>query len=1784
MEEVGDLRKVVAIILVIQLILVNGVVYAQEQGVNTPKTEESINAKVMGGSEPKQSLSVEADYRDPANYPLIAENGLVDNLLDSYLGYQSIYYKNVTDSTLYSDFMRIQLYYGSNQAYSKDSSLTIEFYKEDNNYLSNVGYTQYNTAGITATYVNSHIAKADFTNEPYIYMRVGISKTAYDAYYSDVTTFKVSNPFYSSGESTEADSYAVISNESTNAFSTQPTGMFNLETKNYTMDESLEQDAYKVDFNKPFDIAANKGKLFQKSTKSILQSFNKGDYNNFWVTNLQTNSDYQINARLAYSGTKANVWVHENQITDLQAEQLGKEFDAKIYSSVTNNFGRESDVNADGKINILTFDIQDGFSGSGGYVGGYFWSGDLYNTTNSNKSEIFYIDTYPAMGMGSTKDVTSAFETLAHEFQHMVNFNRNVLIEKGTSNMETWLNEALSMAAEQIYSGQGLSSRVNYYNSSNAITNGHSLLYWDNSGDTLSNYALSYLFGQYIKLQSNQGDSIFKEILNDTSNNYQAVENVAKKYISPDMNFGKLMTNFRIALLLKESTGLYGFKGDPFFDALEEKIYTGSSANLRGGGAVVTTYNSKDGFQIPSDKGGDVTYTTYSMKGETGEGDTTPPASPIVNPVSDADNQLTGYAESGAAVYAKVGQSEIGRTTSSGGEFTLVIQAQPAGTVIQVYAEDTAGNFSNPTSITVQDKTAPASPIVNKVSNKDTLVTGTAEEGSTMDVHANGFVIGTGTVEANGQFSVAIPLQTVGTELAVTATDLYGNVSEAATVTVTEESTPVSFVSLSVDKKMVEYGDYLKFFIDTSENSTVRGAFINYIAPNSKVIQSIPLAYDGQNLTFQMTIDSSMELGKWIVDSVEIVDQNGNFIVIDANSVDLSAGNFTILSSVAPLDNYIVSSDETWSNKTVYSDVYIAPGAVLTINPNVTIYGNVYVLGGLRSYGGLKLYGTLKANAIYFGYYTPANGQAVLTGSNTISTISASNRILTEVPFTLYDTPLVSRDGRVNLSGATLPFVVLEINGQHIPLRSDGTFKVNDFYIGNNASLNIKITDLSGYNYYQSFEAAELYIDDFDTNSQSITGKTYPNSTLKVVENNQLLGTTTTNEQGYFEIQLGNLVENSTLTFEVYNTQNELLTSKEIMVMDNTAPEAPSVNQVSDQDLAVTGLAEKHSTVEVNVNGNNIGSGTAGEDSKFTVIIPVQKAGTELVITAIDQAGNVSGATKVVVEDVTSPLKPTVNEVTEKDTFVTGQAEVGSTVEVTVNDSIIGEGIVDGYGNFSVAIPVQRADTPLTIYAIDKAGHKSESVQVMVKDVTAPEHFNPEPVSDQDTSVTGQVEPSARVEVRVNGKVIGTDIAREDGHFTVTIPVQKAGTLLELIAIDKAGNATDVVTIAVMDISSPETPTVIQLTDRETVLKGTAEPDTTVIAKVYGMEIGRGVSDGNGKYSITIPKQTAGKVVEVHAVDPNGNVSPAAKITVTNKFVPLVGDTRYTTAVKVAQTGWDTADTVLLVNGFAIVDGLTATPLASAKDAPILLTTADSIPQPTMNEITRLKAKEIILIGGTSVISPKVESELAAKGYKVTRIGGINRKDTSLLIAKELDKLVDVNTIYMAYGFGEPDALSIAAQAGLKKQPIILADKTSVPTETLAWLKTEGLTDAYFIGGESVIGNGILTEIDKITSGNVLGNRLSGWDRHETNAKVINKFYPEAELKSILLAKSETASLVDALAAGPLAAKLGSPVLLVSSSVGLLPAQQQVLAGKQAKYVHQIGGGVNPAAVSKIVQ
>ncbi|WP_052356465.1 cell wall-binding repeat-containing protein [[Clostridium] dakarense] len=408
--------------------------------------------------------------------------------------------------------------------------------------------------------------------------------------------------------------YIIINNESTDPKTYQSTGPIN-EIEHVGESRKSLDEIHPIDKVIPFDNTNAPLATPKEVSPYNLRSMSAVEgTKSFNVSNLKTGADYKINASLKYSGDKVDVWVHDDSITKEEATSIGEEFENNIYNTIRNNFGHESDVDKNSKISILCYDIIDDFDTTNAYTQGYFSPKDLYNVNNSNNGEMFYIDTYPSMGTGSTKDISEVYPVLAHEFQHMVNYNENVLKGNG-KDMDVWMNEGLSLAAEQLYLKEPRLNRIYYYNRARAIANGHSLLYWDYNGDTLSNYSLSYLFMEYLRIQTNQGNSIYKEITDNTQNNYKAIESVIQKYIDPNMTFGKFMTNFRVALAINEPTGKYGFKGEDGFDQLIPRTYSGSGASLRGGGSIVLDASEGRSVETSNFSGSELVYVdTGNMK------------------------------------------------------------------------------------------------------------------------------------------------------------------------------------------------------------------------------------------------------------------------------------------------------------------------------------------------------------------------------------------------------------------------------------------------------------------------------------------------------------------------------------------------------------------------------------------------------------------------------------------------------------------------------------------------------------------------------------------------------------------------------------------------------------------------------------------------------------------------------------------------------------------------------------------------------------------------------------------------------------------------------------------------------------------------------------------------------------------------------------------------------------------------------------------------------------------
>jgi DNA/RNA endonuclease YhcR with UshA esterase domain len=167
---------------------------------------------------------------------------------------------------------------------------------------------------------------------------------------------------------------------------------------------------------------------------------------------------------------------------------------------------------------------------------------------------------------------------------------------------------------------------------------------------------------------------------------------------------------------------------------------------------------------------------------------------------------------------------------------------------------------------------------------------------------------------------------------------------------------------------------------------------------------------------------------------------------------------------------------------------------------------------------------------------------------------------------------------------------------------------------------------------------------------------------------------------------------------------------------DITAPEAPVVDGVTDADLVIKGTTEENARVIAKVDGQVIGAATADAEGKFSIAIEKQAAGTKIVLTATDEAGNVSAGAEITVSDVTAPTAPVVNRVTDQDVVITGTAEVGAKISAKVNGVEIGKATADAQGNFTLAIAKQAAGAKVYVTATDAAGNVSLAAEVTVQD------------------------------------------------------------------------------------------------------------------------------------------------------------------------------------------------------------------------------------------------------------------------------------------------------------------------------------------------------------------------------------------------------------------------------------------------------------------------------------
>lgn len=279
----------------------------------------------------------------------------------------------------------------------------------------------------------------------------------------------------------------------------------------------------------------------------------------------------------------------------------------------------------------------------------------------------------------------------------------------------------------------------------------------------------------------------------------------------------------------------------------------------------------------------------------------------------------------------------------------------------------------------------------------------------------------------------------------------------------------------------------------------------------------------------------------------------------------------------------------------------------------------------------------------------------------------------------------------------------------------------------------------------------------------------------------------------------------------------------------------------------------------------------------------------------------------------------------------------------------------------------------------------------------------------------------------------------------------------------------------------------------------------------------------------------------------------------------LSGTNRYETAVEISRASYLKANTVLLATGINFPDALSAGPLAIQENAPILLTETSSIPQATLDEIKRLSATKVIIMGGEGVVGKSVVTTLSKLGITVERVSGSSRFGTAVETAKRVRaKSGVINKVVLANGYGFADALSMGSYASKEGIPILLTDAAALSAETKAALTVFGINEVQIIGGYTVVSQNAENELKAM---NITVTRTYGSNRFATSDKVAGKFF--AGSQKVVIANGR--GFADALTAVPLAAKLNAPIILVEQN-STPPEVSDYLTTFKIKTITVVGG------------
>ncbi|HIE0786332.1 TPA: Ig-like domain-containing protein, partial [Pseudomonas aeruginosa] len=750
-----------------------------------------------------------------------------------------------------------------------------------------------------------------------------------------------------------------------------------------------------------------------------------------------------------------------------------------------------------------------------------------------------------------------------------------------------------------------------------------------------------------------------------------------------------------------------------------------------------------------------------------GQGSTTvdgvAPTTPTVN-LSNGSS-LSGTAEPGSTVILTDGNGNpIAEVTADGsGNWTYTPSTPIAnGTVVNVVAQDAAGNSSPGASVTV-DSQAPAAPVLNP--SNGTTLSGTAEPGATVTLtDGNGNPIGQVTADGSGNwsFTPGTPLAN-GTVVNATASDPTGNTSAPASTTVDSVAPAAPVVNPSNGAEIsgtAEPGATVTLtdgsgnpigqvtadgsgnWSFTPSTPLADGTVVNATATDpagntggqgSTTVDAIAPATPTVNLSNGSSLSGTAEPGSTVI----LTDGNGNPI---AEVTADGSGNWTYTPST-PIANgtvvNVVAEDAAGNSSppaTVTVDSSAPPAPVINPSNGVVISGTAEAGATvtLTDAGGNPI-GQVTADGSGNWSFTPgtplANG-TVIVATATDPTGNTGPQAATTVDAVAPPAPVIDPSNGTTISGtaeAGAKVILTDGNGNPIgETTADGsgnwTFTPAT-PLANGTVVNAVAQDPAGNTGPQGSTTVDAVAPNTPvvnpSNGNLLNGTAEPGSTVTLTDGNgNPIGQTTADGSGNWSFTPGSQLPNGTVVNVTASDAAGNTSPPATTTVDSSLPSIPQVDPSNGS--VISGTADAGNTIIItDGNGNPIGQVTADGSGNwsFTPGIPLPD-GTVVNVVARSPS-NVDSAPAVITVDGVAPAAPVIDP--SNGTEISGTAEAGATVILTDGGgNPIGQATADGSGNwtFTPGTPLANG-TVINAVAQDPAGNTSGPASVTV-DAIAP--------------------------------------------------------------------------------------------------------------------------------------------------------------------------------------------------------------------------------------------------------------------------------------------------------------------------------------------------------------------------------------------------------------------------------------------------------------------------------